>query len=149
MKRRMSRLYVLAETTDLDVDDFKPRVREHRERQARLEASAEEARSMLSQRREVMDDVDTITVYARDLSVFLNGSELTECKTFMQSFVKENVVMPDNAVVRYTIPMPEDSSIPGSDAEEMALNGSVLDFVSIGEPGLTVNRTVFELWVEP
>ena len=40
--------------------------------------------------------------------------------------------MPNNAVVRYSIPMPEDSPIPGRDAEEMALNGSVLSTVKFG-----------------
>ena len=52
VKRRLGRLYDLAETTDLDIDDFKPRIRDHRERQEKLEASAEEARAILSQRRE-------------------------------------------------------------------------------------------------
>ena len=105
VKRRLGRLYDLAETTDLDIDDFKPRIREHRERQERLEATAEEARTMLSQRREVLDDVETITAYALDMSMFLNESELTERRAFIESFVKEIVVMPDNAVVRYTIPI--------------------------------------------
>ena len=40
--------------------------------------------------------------------------------------------MPGNAVVRYTIPMADDSPIPGRDAEEMALNGSVLSTVKFG-----------------
>ena len=105
VKRRLGRLYDLAETTDLDIDDFKPRIRDHRERQERLEATAAEARAMLSQRREVLDDVETITAYALDMSMFLNESELTERRAFIESFVKEIVVMPDNAVVRYTIPI--------------------------------------------
>ena len=135
VKRRLGRLYDLAETTDLDIDDFKPRIRDHRERQEKLEASAEEARALLSQRREVLDDVETITAYAQDMSMFLNESELTERRAFIETFVKEIVVMPDNAVVRYTIPMPEDSPIGGEDAEEMALNGSVLSTVKFGGPG--------------
>ena len=105
VKRRLDRLYDLVETTDLDIEDFKPRIREHRERQERLEATAEEARAILSQRGEVLDDVETITAYAQDLSVFLNESELTERRAFIESFVKEIVVMPGNAVVRYTIPI--------------------------------------------
>ena len=32
VKRRLERLYDLAETTDLDIEDFKPRIRDHRER---------------------------------------------------------------------------------------------------------------------
>ncbi len=134
---RLGRLYDLAETTDLDIDDFKPRIREHRERQERLEASAAEARALLSQRREILDDVETITAYALDLSMFLNESELTERRAFIDSFVKEIVVMPDNAVVRYTIPMPDDSPIPERDAEKMALNGSVLSTVKFGGPSRT------------
>ncbi len=113
VKRRLDRLYNLVETTDLDVDDFKPRIRDHRERQERLETTAEEARSILSQRREVLDDVETITAYANDMSAFLRTSELTESRAFIESFVKEIVVSPGNAVVRYSIPMPDDSRIPG------------------------------------
>ena len=141
VKRRMGRLYDLAETTDLDIEDFKPRIRDHRERQEKLEASAEEARALLSQRREVLDDVETIATYATEMSDFLNESELTERRAFIESFVKEIVVMPDNAVVRYTIPMPDDSPIPGRDAEEMALNGSVLSTVKFGGPDWTKSRT--------
>ena len=149
VKRRLGRLYDLAETTDLDIEDFKPRIREHRDRQERLEATAEEARAMLSQRREVLDDVETITTYALDMSMFLNESELTERRAFIESFVKEIVVMPDNAVVRYTIPMPDDSPIPGRDAEEMALNGSVLSTVKFGGPDWTKSRTKADSVVTP
>ena len=147
VKRRLERLYDLAETTDLDIEDFKPRIRDHRERQERLEASAAEARTILSQRREVLDDVETITAYSQDMSVFLNESELTERRAFIESFVKEIVVMPGNAVVSYTIPMPDDSPIPGRDAEEMALHGPVLSTVKFGGPKLTVGRTIFEMWM--
>ena len=80
---------------------------------------------MFSQRRDVLDDVETITAYAQDLSVHLKDGELTERRAFIESLVKEIVVMPDNAVVRYTIPMPENSPIGGRDVGDMALNGSV------------------------
>ena len=106
VKRRLERLYDLAETTDLDIEDFKPRIRDHRERQEKLEATAEEARTLLSQRRVVLDDVNTIAAYAQDLSRYLKESELTERRAFIKSFVKEIVVQPGNALVRYTIPMP-------------------------------------------
>ena len=130
VKHRLERLYDLAETTDLDIDDFKPRIRDHRERQEKLEASAAEARAMLSQRREVLDDVETITAYAQDMSMFLNESELTERRAFIESFVKEIVVHARTTRWFATpIPMPDDSPIPGRDVEEMALNGSVLSTV--------------------
>ena len=141
VKRRLGRLYDLAETTDLDIEDFKPRIREHRERQGKLETSAEEARTVLSQRREVLDDVETITAYAQDMSVFLNESELTERRAFIESFVKEIVVQPGNALLRYTIPMPEDSPIGDSDAEELALHAPVLSTVKSGGLTCTVDRT--------
>ena len=149
VKRRLDRLYNLVETTDLDVDDFKPRIRDHRVRQEKLEASAAEARAMLSQRREVLDDVETITAYAQDLSVFLNESELTERRAFIESFVKEIVVMPGNAVVRYSIPMPDDSPIPGRDAEEMDLHSPVLSTVKYGGPDWTKSRTKADSVVTP
>ena len=132
VKRRLERLYDLAETTDLDIDDFKPRIRDHRERQEKLEASAQEARALLSQRREVLDDVETIAAYAQDMSVFLKESELTERRAFIESFVKEIVVQPGNALLRYSIPMSEDTPIGDTDSEEVALHAPVLFTVKRG-----------------
>ena len=43
--------------------------------------------------------------------------------------------------------MPDDSPILGRNAEEMALNGSVLSTVKNGGPKLTVGSTLFELWM--
>ena len=105
VKRKLGRIWHLVETTDTDMADASDRIKEHRERQRRLEASAEEARAILSQRREVLDDVETITTYAQDMSEFLKDSELTERRAFIETFVKEIVVMPGKAVVRYTIPI--------------------------------------------
>ena len=110
VRRRLDRLYNLAETTDLDIEDFKPRIKDHRERQEKLEATVEEARAMLSQRRVVLDDVETITAYCEDLSKYLNESELTERRAFIESFVKEIVVQPGGALVRYTIPISQSTS---------------------------------------
>ena len=56
----------------------------------------------------------------------------TERRAFIESFVKEIVVMPGNALMRYTVPMPDDSLIPGRVAEKVALNGSVLSIVKNG-----------------
>ena len=128
VRRRLDRLYELVETTDMDIDDFRPRIRDHRERQERLEAAEAEARAMLSQRRNVLDHVETIAAYAQDMSRFLKKSELTEFRAFIESFVKEIVVTPDNALLRYSVPMPDDSLASGRNAEDMALNGSVLTY---------------------
>ena len=141
VKRRLDRLYNLAETTDLDIDDFMPRIREHRERQQKLEETAEDARIMLSQRRVVLDDVNTIAAYAQDMSNYLRESELTERRAFIESFVKEITVEPGGALVRYTIPMPEDSAIGKTDTEEMALHSPVLSTVKSGGPKCTELRT--------
>ncbi len=132
VRRRLDRLYDLVETTDMEINDFRPRIRDHRERQERLEAAEAEARAALGQRRKVLDQVETITAYAQDMRRFLKKSELTERRTFIESFVKEIVVTPDNALMRYTVPMPEDSLVPGMSAEDMALNGSVLSTVPVG-----------------
>ena len=130
--RRLDRLYHLLETTELDISDVLPRVREHKERRERLEEAASEARAGLSERRAVLDDVPTITAYAQEMSAFLATSELTESKAFIRSFVKEIAVAPGAATIRYTIPMPEDSPLRGGDAEEVALGSPVLSTVQSG-----------------
>ena len=45
VRRRLDRLYDLVETTDMEINDFRPRIRDHRERQERLEAAEAEARA--------------------------------------------------------------------------------------------------------
>ena len=123
VRRRLDTIYNLVETTPVDMADFTPHIRHHRERQERLKYSAEQARAALAQRRKVLDDVNIIAAYAKDMRDFLKESELTERRAFIKSFVKEIVVMPGNALMRYTIPMPEDSRISGRNAEDMALSG--------------------------
>ena len=132
VRRRLDRLYHLMETTELDISDVLPRVREHKERRERLEQPASEAKAGLSERRAVLDDVETITAYARDMSEFLATSELTESKAFIRSFVKETAVAPGVATIRYTVPMPGDSPLRGGAAEEVALGGPVLSTVKSG-----------------
>ena len=73
VKRWLDRLYRAIETTDLEPADMAPRIREHREKLEKLELAAEEARSMLSERRVVLGDVETITAYARDMSDYPDG----------------------------------------------------------------------------
>ena len=141
MRTHLDRVWHVVENSELDISDAASRIREHRERQERLEDSAAEARAILSQRRSVLDDVKTIAAYAKEMRDFLNESELTERRAFIESFVKEIVVIPGDAVVRYSIPTPEDSRIPGRDAEKVALNGLVLSTVRDGGLERTELRT--------
>ncbi len=85
--------------------DASDRIRQHREGRERLEEAAA-ARATLSQRRTVLDDVVTIAAYAQNMTQFLDESEMTE----RRAFVKEILVMPGNALMRYTTPMPDDSA---------------------------------------
>ena len=137
VKRKLGRICHFIETSDAVMADASDRIREHRERQERLEYFAEQARAVLAQRRKVLDDVNTIAAYAKDMKDFLKESELTERRAFIQSFIKEIVVVPGDALLRYTVPMPDDSSIPGRAAEKVALNGSVLSTLPDGGPYCT------------
>ncbi len=125
VKRKLDRIWHFVESTDLDMADASERILAHRHRREQLEAAAEEARTVLSQRRELLDSADVIAAFAQDMSEFLKTSELTETKAFVRSFVKEVLVRPGGATIVYTIPTPEDSPIGGADAAEIALNGGV------------------------
>ena len=85
---------------------------------------------MLSQRRKVLDDVNMIAAYAKDMRDFLDESELAERRAFIQSFVKEIVVTPGDALLRYTIPTSDDSRIPARTPRtwrsRLGADGSVL-----------------------
>ena len=139
VRRRMDRLWHAVETSDLEINDILPRIRQHQERQERLELAADEARAVLQDRRELLDSVEVITAYAREMNEFLRTSEVTESRAFIRSFVKEIVVKPGTATIRYTIPTPPDSPIGGTDAAEFGLPERVITTVSSGTPGR--NRT--------
>ena len=130
VKRRLGRIWQFIENTDIEQAEAADRIREHRERQEQLEDAAQEARSMLAERRVMLDSADTIATFAADMSEFLKTSELTETKAFVRSFVKE--VKPGKAAIVYSIPTPQDSPIGGANAVEVALNGGVRSTVRHG-----------------
>ena len=134
IRRRLDRLWQAVETTDLEINDILPRIREHKERQERLEIAADEARAILAVRMQGLGDEETIAAYVKEMSDFLMESELTETRAFIRSFVKEIGVVPGKATIRYTIPMPKDSPIKGRDAQEIALSAPVLSTVTHGGP---------------
>ena len=134
VNKRLTRIWQVIETTDIEMAHASERIREHRERKEKLEVAAEEARGLLAERRQFLESADTIATFAAEMSEFLKTSDLTETRAFVRSFVKRIDVKPDSAAIIYSIPTPEDSPIGGSDAAEIALNGRVRSTVRHGEP---------------
>ena len=145
VKRRLGRIWQVIETTDIEMADASERIKEHRDRKEKLEVAAEEARRMLSDRRQFLDSADTIATFAEDMSAFLKTSELTQTRAFVHSFVKEIEVKPSKAAIVYSIPTPEDSPIGGADAAEIALNGRVRSSVRHGGLGWNEPRVCVHL----
>ena len=128
VKRRLGRIWNAIETSDIDIADASDRVKDHRERKERLEDAAADARAILSQRRAHLDDVKTISAYAKDMKDFLQESELTERRSFIESFVKEIIVIPGDALIRYTIPISQSTRkaqvLVGSGPEEFRVGNA-------------------------
>ncbi len=80
----------------------------------------------------MLNQLDTVTAYVRDMAAFLRESGITETKAFVRSFVKQVAVSPARAVIHYTIPTPWDSPLAGADAAEVALAGGVMSTASSG-----------------
>ena len=77
---------------------------------------------------------EEIKGYVADFREFLQEGTFPERKALIRNFVEGIEVTGDEAVLTYTVPMPDDSLIPGSVAEKVALNGSVLSTVQNGGP---------------
>ena len=149
VRRELGHVWHLVENTDVDMARAAERTKEHQDRREILEDAAAAARAVLAQRRSVLDDMNTIADYANDMRDFPGESELTERRTFLESFVKEIVVMPGDALIRYAVPMSEDSLLPGGVTEKAALKSGPLttamsgsDFSQKSPPGRTRNRRV-------
>ena len=93
-----------------------------------MEVASEEDRLRPSGRRAVLDIVETIIRYARDMRRFLGENELTEARPFIRSLVEEVVVEAGRAAIRYTIP--KDFPISDRDTEELPLRSPVLSSVT-------------------
>ena len=115
--------------------------RAHEQRREQPELAAAEARKALAARRQLLDSAEVIAGFAEDMSEFPLISDITETKAFIRTFVKRITVRSGRAVIRYTIPMPQDSPIGRSDAAEVTLNGGVMSSVHVGGPSETVLRT--------
>ena len=131
VRRRTDRLWHVVETSEVEVNDILPRLRQHQDHRERLERAADKARTLLEERRTMLDSLDTVTAYVREMSDWLRTSDLAASKAFIRSFVKEIVVKPRVATIRYTVPTPRDSPIGGGDAAEVGPGDPVLSTVQL------------------
>ena len=104
VRRRLERLWDFVESTDGDLTDTTSRFRDNRDRKVRLEASLQEANTILSQRTATRDAVASITAKAQQMAEFPEKSELTERTAYIETFIREIVVMAGKAVVQYKVP---------------------------------------------
>ena len=110
IRRRLDRLWQAVETTDLEINDILPHIREHKERQEKLERAADEARAILAVRMRGLGDEEAIAGHVKEMREFLMESRLTETRAFIRSFVKEIGVVLGKATIRYTIPISQSTS---------------------------------------
>ena len=85
VRRRLGRLCDVVETSDDVPADMDIRIKANTERRSLLEASLEEAQSILSQRRAVKNELEAIVERAQDVGEFLKESELSERKAFAET----------------------------------------------------------------
>ena len=124
VQNQLDRIWRYIATRDeVDVAKTSARMAEYQDRQERLKDAAANAREVLARHRSTLGDAVEIAEYAREMDDFPDRSELTERRAFIESFVREIVVMPGQALLRYTMPMPDDSPIPGRSAEKLPLHG--------------------------
>ena len=116
VKKQLGRVWqFIARSDSVDVAEASDLIVELRQRKETLEITAEEARALLKERRQLLDSADTIAAFAEDMSEFLKKSELTETRAFVHSFVKKIEVKPGRATIVYSIPTPDDSPMGGAD----------------------------------
>ena len=101
-----------------------------------MEAARDDAERQLEQRRVALPNTEEIKGYVADFREFLQDGTFPERKALIRNFVEGIEATGDEAVLTYTIPMPND----GVTSEST----SVLDFVKSGPPDLTKSRTFIQ-----
>ena len=133
VRKRLEKLYEAIETSELTLEVLSPRIFSLRHREEQLEAAREAAKTQLEQRRVELPTTEEIKEYVAGFRDFLKEGTIPECKALIRNFVEGIEVNGDEAVLTYTVPMPNDGVTSES--------ASVLDFVKSGPPFLTVDRT--------
>ena len=132
VRKQLDRIWrYIATSDDVNVAGTSARMAEYQDRQKRLEEAAASAGEVLARHRSALGDAGEIAEHAIEMDDFKDRSEPAERRAFIESFVREIVVMPGAALLRYTMPMPDDSLIPGRRDEKLALDGSALPAASI------------------
>ena len=131
VRKRLERLYEALETSELTLEVLSPRIFSLRHREEQLEAAREDALSQLEQRRVELPTTEEIKGYVADFRDFLKDGTFPERKALIRNFVECIEVVGDEATLTYTVPMPDDSLIPGKKAQEIPLNGSVVSSVKV------------------
>lgn len=132
MKARPARILSAIETTDIEMPGAKEANKEYVKRRVKLEVAAEEARALLKDRRRFLVSADTSATFTQELREVLRGSELIERRGRHRALATELVEMPGDALVRYTIPLPDDRRMLGGNSETLALDSSTLSAVERG-----------------
>ena len=129
VRKRLEKLYEALETSDLTPEVLSPRIFSLRSREEQLEAAREDAATQLENRRVELPTTEEIKGYVADFREFLQEGTFPERKALIRNFVEGIEVNGDEAVLTYTIPMPNDGVTSES--------ASVLDFVQSGPPKKT------------
>ena len=126
VETRLENLYQALETQQLPIEVLSPRILSLKSRQDQLVAAQEEARAQLEQRRAELPTSKEIKGYVEDFRALFQDGTFPERKALIRNFVQGIEIVEDEAVLTYTIPMPQDGVTSES--------ASVLDFVQSGPP---------------
>ena len=129
VETRLENLYQALETKQLPIEVLSPRILSLKSRQDQLVAAREEAEFQLEQRRAELPTSKEIKGYVADFRALFQDGTFPERKVLIRNFVQGIEIMEDEAVLTYTIPMPQDGVTRES--------APVLDFVQSGSPAGT------------
>ena len=126
VESRLENLYQALETQQLPLEVLSPRILALKSRQDQLTAAREEAEGQLEQRRAELPTSKEIKGYVADFRALFQEGTFPERKALIRNFVQGIEIVEDEAVLTYTIPMPQDGVTSES--------APVLDFVQSGPP---------------
>ena len=129
VETRLENLYQALETQQLPIEVLSPRILSLKSRQDQLVAAREEAEFQLEQRRAELPTSKEIKGYVAGFRALFQDGTFPERKALIRNFVQGIEIVEDEAVLTYTIPMPQDGVTKES--------ASVLDFVQSGPPDRT------------
>ena len=147
ISRRQDQALLAWELDTITQEKYLERMNALKEDRERLEQDKANAEAIMGEDAIILTDPKSVSDHAAQLREFLETVKPSEWKPIIRTFVRNVSIGYNEGVITYKIPLPDDNPFARRMTSTIDLSGKVLSSVQSAPPNLTIDRTIFEMWL--